>query len=358
LLPVNRERGTAVPQGKGEALQRLDRYWYSLNPIAIALWPLGLLFCGFTALRRWAYRLSLLTRYRLGVPVIVVGNITVGGNGKTPLVVRLVEMLREVGYRPGIISRGYGGVARNGPTRVDPGSDPREVGDEPVLLARRCGCPVVVAPDRVAAARNLLVEHDCNLILSDDGLQHYRLDRDIEIAVVDGKRRLGNRTCLPSGPLREPAGRLRTVDFVVGNGRAEKGEYLMTLHGDLAINLADHGVTCGLTGFRGELVHAVAGIGDPSRFFDFLKGQGVHPLEHPFPDHHPFVNVDLEFGDSLPVLMTEKDAVKCEEWARDWYWYVPVKAQLDPEFEQQLLRRLERLRKVTARADSESEKHG
>lgn len=320
---------------------RLDgRHWYSINPLALALWPLGLIYCAIVILRRWAYRFRLLSSRQVEVPVIVVGNLTAGGTGKTPLVIHLVECLREAGYRPGIVSRGYGGNAKDWPRHVDPGSDPREVGDEPVLLAGRCACPVVVAPDRVAAARALLDANACDVILADDGLQHYRLARDIEIAVIDGNRRLGNGFWLPAGPLREPAGRLAEVDFVVGNGKAEEGEHLMMLTGERAVNLADADITCALSGFCGGLVHAVAGIGDPARFFAYLRERGIRLLEHPFPDHHPFAAADLAFGDELPVLMTEKDAVKCRSLARDWFWYVPVQARLDTGFKRQLLVRL------------------
>jgi tetraacyldisaccharide 4'-kinase len=323
-------------------MQRLEQYWSSLNIVALVLWPLSLVYGGVMLLRRLAYRWGLLQSQRVGVPVIVVGNMTVGGTGKTPLVIRLVDVLRAAGYRPGIVSRGYSGQSLTWPRQVKPDSDPHEVGDEPVLLARRCGCPVVAAPDRVAAARTLLNDHACNVILADDGLQHYALARDIEIAVIDGQRGLGNRACLPAGPLREPAGRLRRVDFIVGNGAAGRGEYLMTLVGEQAVNLVDPYVTCSLTTFRNGLVHAVAAIGDPARFFNFLQAHGIRILEHPFPDHHFFTAADLNFNTDLPVLMTEKDAVKCRSLAQERFWYVPVQARLDPELERQLLARLAR----------------
>ena len=217
----------------------LDRYGYSLNGVAILLWPLSLLFGLVARVRRWCYQHGLRHSTAVAAPLIVVGNITVGGTGKTPLVAHLVDLLREAGYQPGVISRGYGGQSKQWPLRVMADSDPRQVGDEPVLLARRCHCPVVVGPDRVAAAQTLLETYRCNVILSDDGLQHYRLRRDLEIAVVDGFRRLGNGACLPAGPLREPPSRLREVDFVVGNGVARGGEYLMSLRGDTVIHLAD-----------------------------------------------------------------------------------------------------------------------
>jgi tetraacyldisaccharide 4'-kinase len=318
----------------------LDRYGYSLNLTAVLLWPLSLLFSAVVRVRRWLYRIGFFKSTAVGAPVIVVGNISVGGTGKTPLVACLVELLREAGYKPGIISRGYGGHSNEWPRHVTTDSDPVEVGDEPVLLAQRCRCPIVVGPDRVAAAKALFARYDCNVIISDDGLQHYRLKRDIEIAVVDGLRRLGNGACLPAGPLREPPSRLREVDFVIGNGAARGHEYLMSLRGDTAVNLVDPCITATLAGFRRTTVHAVAGIGDPGRFFDHLRHARLRLIKHPFPDHHPFSPEDLRFPQDLPVLMTEKDAIKCRAFASENWWVAPVSAQLDPEFEEQLLRRL------------------
>jgi tetraacyldisaccharide 4'-kinase len=323
-------------------MYRLQRYWYSINLIAILLWPLSLLFCVMVMARRLAYRWGILKSRRVAVPVIIVGNISVGGNGKTPLAIRLVEILREAGYRPGVVSRGYGGTAREWPQRVKPDSNPREVGDEPVLLARRCQCPVVVDPDRVAAVQTLLADHDCNVVIADDGLQHYRLARDIEIAVIDSTC-LGNSACLPAGPLREPLSRLRSVDFVVGHDSSGHGKYVMTLVGERAVNLVDPYITCALTSFGSSLVHAVAGIGNPERFFNYLEARGIRIEQHAFLDHHNYEAADLDFDDQLPVLMTEKDAVKCRTLAQDRFWYVPVRAQLDPGLERQLLIRLARL---------------
>lgn len=318
----------------------LDRYGYSLNGVAVLLWPISVLFGAVVRLRRWLYQHGLRRSESLRVPVIVVGNISVGGTGKTPLVARLVELLREAGYTPGIASRGYGGHSTEWPRQVVADSDPTLVGDEPVLLARRCRCAVVVGPDRVAAARLLVETYGCNLVVSDDGLQHYHLRRDIEIAVVDGFRRLGNAACLPAGPLREPPSRLREVDFVVGNGAARGREYLMSLRGETAVNLEDPLITSTLASFRQCTVHAVAGIGDPWRFFDHLRHARLRLIEHPFPDHHPFKPEDLQFREDLPVLMTEKDAIKCRGITPASCWYVPVNAQLDPEFEDQLLKRV------------------
>ena len=318
----------------------LDRNGYSLNLTSVLLWPLSLLFGAAVRGRRRLYRIGFFKSAAVDAPVIIVGNISVGGTGKTPLTARLVELLRDAGYKPGVISRGYGGSSEEWPRHVTADSDPGEVGDEPVLLAQRCRCPIVVGPDRVAAAQALFARYDCNVIVSDDGLQHYRLQRDIEMAVVDGFRRLGNGACLPAGPLREPPSRLREVDFVIGNGAARGHEYLMSLRGDTAVNLVDPCITATLASFRRSTVHAVAGIGDPGRFFDHLRHARLRLIKHPFPDHHLFRPEDLRFPQDLPVLMTEKDAIKCRRFASENWWVAPVSAQLDPEFEEQLLRRL------------------
>ena len=320
----------------------LESHWYRKTPLTLLLLPLSWLFCAVAMLRRRAYAAGLLKVERLAVPVIVVGNISVGGTGKTPLVAWLVNWLREQGYRPGIVSRGYGGGARHWPQQVRPDSDPRMVGDEAVLLARRCRCPMAVGPDRPAAAQALLEHADCDIVVSDDGLQHYRLGRDVEIAVVDGVRRFGNGHCLPAGPLREPVSRLRSVDLVIANGTAGPREYAMRLQPAALRKLQDPEVTRPLAQFEGQRVHAVAGIGNPRRFFELLKSHGLEVIEHSFPDHHPYTAGDLRFGDGggddLPVLMTEKDAVKCQAFAAPNHWYLPVDAQLDERVAQILLR--------------------
>ncbi|MFA7094943.1 MAG: tetraacyldisaccharide 4'-kinase [Gammaproteobacteria bacterium] len=324
-----------------QVAKRLDEHWYGRSPLSLALAPLGWLYCLVAVLRRKAYRLGLRPVCRLSVPVIVVGNITVGGTGKTPLVAWLVRFLKQAGYTPGIISRGYRGNATVWPQAVDAGSDPALVGDEAVLLAQHSECPVMVGPDRAAAARALLERYPCDVIISDDGLQHYRLGRDIEIAVIDGARRLGNGRCLPAGPLREPRGRLRSVDFIVVNGGdAEGGQYAMRLVEQDARNLADAGTVQPVAAF--SEVHAVAGIGNPARFFSRLRALGLQITEHPFPDHHAYQPQDLDFGDARPLLMTEKDAVKCHRFAQAHYWYVPVEARLDERFGERLLNLLKR----------------
>jgi tetraacyldisaccharide 4'-kinase len=319
-------------------VSRLEHSWYNKSPLTLALLPLSWLFCALSVARRRAYQLGLLNIHRLSVPVIVVGNISVGGTGKTPLVTWLVEFLKQHGYRPGIISRGYGGGASHWPQQVRPDGDPRMVGDEAILLARRCACPMAVGPDRVAAAQALLEYHDCDIIVSDDGLQHYALGRDVEIAVVDGVRRFGNGHCLPAGPLREPQTRLQQVSMVVANGVAGPREFAMRLLPGSAWNVREPERRRALDFFRGQQVHAVAGIGFPQRFFRQLAEQGLDVIEHPFPDHHPFAKTDIDFDDDLPVLMTEKDAVKCREFATERHWCLPVDAQLDDRASQLLLR--------------------
>ena len=325
-------------------MKSLDHYWYSHNWVSLALQPLSLLFRLLAWLRRQAYRAGLLRTRRLPVPVIVVGNITVGGTGKSPLVIWLANWLREQGHRPGIISRGYGGRSSEWPVRVDADGDPERVGDEPVMIARRTGCPVWVGPDRPASGAALLAANDCDLVISDDGLQHYALARDIEIAVIDGERGVGNGYALPAGPLREPVARLQQVDLVIANGVSDLAEWGMSLQAGELVNLADPDRRVALETFRGQRVHGVAGIGNPGRFFSTLRAAGLSVSEHPFADHHPFAAADLEIDDGEPLIMTEKDAVKCAGFARPNHWYLEISAQPDKGFVQQLERRLGELR--------------
>ncbi|MBZ0071263.1 MAG: tetraacyldisaccharide 4'-kinase [Gammaproteobacteria bacterium] len=307
----------------------LDHIWYGRSAWAWALLPLSGLYRAVVGARRLTYRVGIRKAQRLAVPVIVVGNLTVGGTGKTPLVTWLAQFLRAHGYRPGLVARGYGGRARHWPQQVRPDSDPATVGDEPVLLARATGCPMAVAPDRVAAARALLAHSDCDVIISDDGLQHHALDRDVEIVVIDGVRRFGNGHCLPAGPLREPARRLAEVGLVVSNGPAQAGEFAMLVQVTGARNLVS-GEQRPLVAFRGTDLHAVAGIGRPERFFGALREQGLDIQAHAFPDHHRFRAEELAFPGS--VLMTEKDAVKCQAFAQPSFWVVGTRIELDPAF--------------------------
>jgi len=322
---------------------RLQKIWYTRSAASQALRPLAWLFCGVVQLRRVLYRLRLLPSQRLPVPVIVVGNLTVGGTGKTPLVIAIVNCLQRAGYRPGIISRGYGGKARHWPQQVRPDSDPVMVGDEPILIARRTACPMAVGPERVVAGRSLLQHAEVDILVCDDGLQHYALRRDLEILVIDGVRRFGNGFCLPAGPLREPVRRKERVDFIVTNGASVEREYGMEYRGDTLVNLARRENRRPLAGLAGQRVHGVAGIGNPPRFFAALRHAGLEVEPHAFPDHHAYIEAELDFGDDAPVIMTEKDAVKCGRFARDHFWYLPIEAQLDPELETRLLERIKTL---------------
>lgn len=319
----------------------LHKIWQQRNGVSQALRPFSWLYCSIVFLRRGLYRVHLLRSTRLKVPVIVVGNISVGGTGKTPLVVSVVETLKRAGYRPGVISRGYRGKARSWPQQVRPDSDPVMVGDEPILISRRTRCPMAVGPKRVTAGEALLKYSDCDIIVCDDGLQHYALRRDAEVLVVDGARRFGNGFCLPAGPLREPVRRMQKVDWVVSNGTAAQGEFAMQYEGDTLVNLYDENQTIPLVELKGSGVHAVAGIGNPQRFFERLAQAGLDVREHRFPDHHLYLPRDLDYGNSVPIIMTEKDAVKCQRFARRNMWYLPISVKLDNEFEQQLLKRIE-----------------
>jgi tetraacyldisaccharide 4'-kinase len=313
-------------------LERLTASWYSLAPNTRWL-PLSFLYGAVTAVRRALYRIGLLRSTKIERPVIVVGNLTVGGTGKTPLVIHIVEQLQRRGLKVAVVSRGYGGDAR-GVVTVTPHSDPLKVGDEPVLIAARTRCHVFVARDRVAAAQAAVADR-ADIIVSDDGLQHYALARDFEIVVVDGARGFGNGHLVPRGPLREPLGRLATVDCVVLNGAATASlpnfaPPLITMRlvpGD-AHAVSGLGLARSLGSFRGSPLHAVAGIGNPQRFFAMLRAAGLDPCEHAFADHHAFSATELRFADGAPVLMTEKDAVKCRAFADERLWYVPVTAAL------------------------------
>ena len=331
--------GAAPPFMRG-----LERLWYRRSVVHAVLLPLSVLFASLVALRRALFRAGLLRVHRLPVPVIVVGNLTVGGSGKTPLVLWLSDRLRAQGHRPGIVSRGYGGSAAGnaGPRAVAPGDDPAVVGDEPALLAARAGVPVWIGADRPAAATALLAAHPaCDIIVSDDGLQHYALARDFEIVVVDGARGFGNGWRLPAGPLREPLTRLAGVDAVVINGDGAPagvpaGALHMQLEGVTLRNLRDTARTVPAATLAGRPVHAVAGIGDPERFFRHLEALGLTVVRHAFPDHHAYTVADLAIAGTDSIVMTEKDAVKCAAFATERCWVLPVEARVDEALAAQL----------------------
>ena len=302
--------------------------------------------------RRRAYARGWLRSQQLEVPVVVIGNLNVGGSGKTPLAIWLVTQLRAAGYQPGVVLRGYGGAAARArlALRVEPDSDPVQVGDEALLLRRRTDEPVAVCRDRVRAA-NLLLAEGVDVIVADDGLQHLALARNFEIAVIDGERGFGNGYLLPAGPLREPPGRLASVDAVVvngegrywrelaaagGAGRATERSavvagpgrpFTMRLRGERLAPLGGGNAVIALSSLAGQRVHALAGIGNPERFFAQLRAAGLEVIEHAFPDHHRYRADDLAFEDALPLLMTEKDAVKCSAFGGRHRWYLPVTAE-------------------------------
>ena len=325
----------------------LERLWYGGSAAMPLLAPLAWSYAALSGARRRAYAAGVLRRRRLARPVIVVGNLTVGGTGKTPLAIHLATMLSAEKLKVGIVSRGYG--RRGGALRqVHPDSDWRDVGDEPVIIARRTGCPTLVAADRVAAARTLIAR-GADVIVADDGLQHLALGRDCAIVVIDGSRGFGNGRLLPQGPMREPAAALGRADVVVVNGEPQHvslaaalpaGTLTMRLAAQPAVRLDGRGSPCELAAFSGRPVHAVAGIGNPQRFFRELAGFGLEVIAHPFPDHHPLTAHELAFADELPILMTEKDAVKCTPFANARLWYVPVSAAFSDDDAQALRARV------------------
>lgn len=327
----------------------LEQRWYGGVTPGLPLRLLSRLFGWLVRRRRRAFLSRQRAIFRPAVPVLVVGNISVGGVGKTPLVIALCKALQQRGYRPGVVSRGYGRHSR-GLQRIEACSDAQWVGDEPKLIFSATGCPVAVAERRAEAAQALQAEGRVDLLIADDGLQHYALDRDIEIAVIDGARGLGNGQLLPAGPLREPPQRLEECDFRVSNGHyAGKPEIRM----DATIELrprrlralgpqARGGVSDQpLEWLQGREVHAVAGIGNPQRFFASLRSLGAQSIEHPLPDHHRFAAADLNWPDDKPVVMTEKDAVKCEHLLRREAFALETDLQLDDEMVERLVQLIE-----------------
>ena len=315
----------------------LNALWYdpSRRPHGV-LRALSALYGALMRLRSELYRSGWMRRRRVSLPVIVVGNLTVGGAGKTPLTLAVIDALRQRGWRPGVISRGYGGSAR-GPLRVQADTPASVCGDEPKLIAERSAAPLAVARRRHEAARLLQASSDVDVLIADDGLQHLALARDVELLVIDGQRRFGNQLLLPAGPLREPLYRLKRVTALVWNGEGEGlgGDYVgmpqfsMRLEAERFVSLGDESRTCSAEQLRGKVLHAIAGIGDPSRFFAQLSAMGLQFSSHPFPDHHAYVEQDFSFARDGVLLMTDKDAVKCRGLALPEAWVLPVEAQID-----------------------------
>jgi len=325
----------------------LEKQWNRIALPHLALYPVSLVYRATIALRRFLFRAGTLAVAKLPVPVIIIGNVTAGGTGKTPLVLWLVNYLRDRSMRPGIISRGYGGSAVT-PRQVTDSSAPAVCGDEPVMLAQHSGVPVWVGANRSAAALALLrASPDCTVIVSDDGMQHYGLGRDVEIAVVDGARGFGNGLLLPAGPLREPTERLSEVDAVVVNepGPAKiaftnRNRFTMLLQSRGFHNLLNPDHQAGPELFLNRRVHAVAGIGNPQRFFEHLQRLGLAFSAHPFPDHYAFTASDINFDDADFIVMTEKDAVKCRSFATEKHWILRVDAEIDPAFGELIMKKL------------------
>jgi tetraacyldisaccharide 4'-kinase len=326
---------------------KIVNYWYCKSwwnfPILILL-PFAWLFGLCVLIRRWLYQVNILAIQRFPVPVIVVGNITVGGTGKTPFVIWLATFLHNQGFYPGIVSRGAGGGKQAKPHWVTQEDRPETVGDEAILLYKKTACPLVVGVDRAAAVSHLLQNSHCNIVISDDGLQHYSLGRDIEIVMVDSERRFGNQCLLPAGPLRESVSRLKNVDFVIENGlNNEEKKFTFTLEPVHLVSLQQK-QPISLLEFPYTKVHAIAGIGNPERFFQILRTAGLDIITHIFPDHHLYQPHEIKFADKLPIIMTEKDAVKCEFFANERCWYLSVLAKMNKQFEFEFVSKLKLLR--------------
>jgi len=320
-------------------------FWYQATTWwSWFLWPLSLLMLIISKVRSYAYKKNWLKSYKSPLPVVVVGNISVGGNGKTPFVISLCELLIEQGYKPGVISRGYGGKSDAYPLLVESHITGKQAGDEPVLIYKRLHIPVVVDPIRANAADYLAKQCNVDVIITDDGLQHYALQRDIEIVVVDGQRRYGNKHIIPMGPLREPTSRLQTVDYIINNGAIQGGEFTMLL-APAACKRVD-----GKAGTLNETnINACAAIGFPPRFFETLIKQNfIINKRVAFADHHAYTETDFtQFEPNLPLLMTEKDAVKCTDFAQSNWWYLPIDGQLPKAFTNAFLTQLKQIKETT-----------
>lgn len=353
-------------------MKHITFYWQNINFVSISLWPVSLLYCIIIHIRKFCYKIGgLKPQKHHGVPVIVVGNISVGGNGKTPLIIYLLEQLQKKGYQPGVVSRGYGAInpqlTKATTKQVNINKPATLYGDEPWMIANKTHCPVVIGAQRALAVKHLISNFDCDIVLSDDGLQHYAMHRDIEICVVDSSKNFGNGFCLPAGPLREPIRRLNEVDFIVYH-HTEKGannlpirlhkEALSTsnqqtiemqLQFNQIVSMTDTPIAINFTDFikayKNQRIHAVAGIANPTRFFKQLKNHGINIIEHGFSDHHDFTAQDIQFNDGLTVIMTEKDAVKCSAFNPKNCYYLSVKTILSTDLVGSIINALQSKRK-------------
>ena len=310
----------------------IEKVWYSKNIFSLLLSPLSLIYISIIYLRYTLYQLGLISITKINVPTIVIGNIVAGGTGKTPLVIWLAKHFKDKGFLPGIVSRGYGGTYLSNIELVKPTSNPLLVGDEPVIIARNTNCPVVVAKKRAKGAKELVEKYNCNIILSDDGMQHYSLARDIEIAVIDGQRRFGNNYCFPAGPLREPKSRIFKADLIVSKYNARTCEHKMDYTYHQLVSLNELSKTIPISDLHGMTVHAIAGINNPDHFFSYIRSHKLELIIHKLPDHYSYTEDDVKFDDNFPVVMTEKDAVKCLNYSSDKHWYIPISAELSKSF--------------------------
>jgi len=313
--------------------------WYQpkLHWLLFLLLPVSWIFNAVICLRRFLYRKKIFTTYAAPIPIIIVGNIAVGGTGKTPFVISLVKMLQDLGYCPGVVSRGFGEKKLFLPHIVTAEDTPKQVGDEAMLILKHTQCPIVVGINKVAAVKKILQTH-CDIIICDDGLQHYRLERDIEIAMVDAARQFGNGKLLPAGPLRESISRLKTVDFIIETGK----EFILQPEAFISVMHPNTKIVCNQ--FRHKTIHAVAGIGNPERFFTVLQSAGFTIIPHRFPDHYHYSKQDLDFDDNLPIVMTEKDAVKCIPFADPRFWFLGTTANIHPDLKQNILLKITNLK--------------
>ena len=316
--------------------------WKNRNPYSLALWPVSAIYCIVTELRRLGYSVNLFPVVEFNRPVIVVGNLTVGGSGKTPFAIWLAEFLKQLGYHPGVVSRGYGRSGTDEATIVHSDSDASEVGDEPLMIARRTEVPVAVAKRRSDAVKLLLRKFNCDVFIGDDGLQHYALKPSLTIVMVDGNERFGNSFCLPAGPLRERSSRVDAFDLKLVKGHGSNGEWTMDIEPVEIINLVSRQSTTDFNALKDRKVAAVCGIRNPQSYFKMLRSHGLTITEFAYPDHHLFHEEDfVRFRESdYVVLMTEKDAVKCEKFAQSHWWYVSVAARPVDGFVRELKNRL------------------